>query len=502
MVFIRFGLIMMLVSGVAHITPAVAQEGATMPEVQRLAPIPVQQPMRDLRAQLEQASQAIDQADAISEAEIEEANPETDSVEPSEVPVVAPPPQAELDSMAQSVNNLINNTASPAASSETSTADSATVDQKKEESTLAPSGDKKIEVAADPVAQPSSPSTAETEALMALPITRTDIPRIDTKLPEQDTPLDPALSNEGMDMSIDPSLLEGYDEDLQMAPVDETSLTYDEQLRIRLQELDQRARSQAFDRAKRNALPLETYEIRDLLKRLKDTQEAIQKPVRVPPKPQNVIRTISIDPAAPSEVIRLSVGNVTALNFVDITGAPWPILDVSFGGNFDIKPPEPGGNILRITPLRDFAQGNMIIRVLRMTTPITFLLESGGDIVHHRFDARIPEYGPNARMPVIEEPIKTVAGDTMINGILEGVPPAGAERLLVEGVDGRTSAYRIGQTMYVRTPLSLLSPAWQGSATSADGMNVYVLAEAPVLLLSDQGKLERARLSVLTDIQE
>jgi intracellular multiplication protein IcmK len=49
--------------------------------------------------------------------------------------------------------------------------------------------------------------------------------------------------------------------------------------------------------------------------------------------------------------------------------------------------------------------------------------------------------------------------------------------------------------MYVRSPYSLLSPAWNSSVRSADGMNVYSLEYTPVLLLSDKGKMVRAYLS-------
>lgn len=303
-------------------------------------------------------------------------------------------------------------------------------------------------------------------------------------------------NNQGINMDLDPSLVndDGGSDELDFSVAQE-ELPYEEQLRIRLKELEQRAREQAFEQSKRSVLPLETYQIRDLLRRLKDTQEAIQKPVRKAPTPQNVIKTVSMDPAAKSETINLAVGNVTALNVVDMTGAPWPIVDIAFGGNFDIKAPEPGGNIIRVTPLRDFAQGNLVLRLLNLTTPITFTMEAGGDTVNYRFDARVPQYGPNARMPIIEEGVKIVAGDSVVNSVLEGIAPNGADKLKVEGVDARTSAYRVGGALYVRTPLTLLSPAWRSNATSADGMNVYVLAEAPVLLLSDQGNLVRARLS-------
>lgn len=305
-------------------------------------------------------------------------------------------------------------------------------------------------------------------------------------------------SNQGIDMNLKPELV-GADKEEQTPEQEFAALPYEEQLRIRTKEIDQQARTQAFEGNKNALLPLESYEIRDLLRRLRETQEAIQTPIRKPPKVKNVVRTISTDPSVPPQQVNLAVRNVTAMSFVDVTGAPWPIVDISYGGEFDIKAPEPGGHIIRITPLREFARGNMIIRLLRLDTPLTFELRAGGDDVNYRFDARIPTYGPGATVPLIRaESIDIAAGDILTTSILEGVPPANAEKLQIAGVDGRTSAYRVNGILYLRTPLSLLSPAWRGSATSADGMNVYVLAEAPVLLLSDKGSLVRARLSIAT----
>ncbi len=300
-----------------------------------------------------------------------------------------------------------------------------------------------------------------------------------------------SVANTGIDMRLDPDLVGGYDPNMPNIE----ALPYETQLRIRTEQIREQARQRAFEQAKRSVLPLETYEIRDVLGRLKDTQEAIQTPVRPAPTPGNVIRTISTDPAAKPKTIRLAAGNVTTLNIIDITGEPWPIVDIGFGGNFDVKPPEPGGHVIRITPLRDFARGNLVVRLLKQTTPITFSLQSGGEAVDYRFDARIPEYGPNAKIPLVDEGIQSIAGDRITTAFLEGVPPSGAEKLSVDGVDGHTSAWRFAGALYVRTPLSLLSPAWQGSATSADGMNVYVMGEAPVLLMSNKGNLVRARLS-------
>lgn len=339
-----------------------------------------------------------------------------------------------------------------------------------------------------PQAQIETPVTATNTTGFATEAANAQMPTTGGMLPAG-----AVVTNPGMDMSINPDLVGGYDPNL---PASATNpVPYEVQLEQRTQELQQRARAMAFEQAKKSALPMETYEIRDVLGRLKDTQEAIQTPVRPAPKPSNVIKTISTDPSARPQTIHLAAGNVSTLNIVDVTGEPWPIVDIGFGGAFDVKPPEAGGHVIRITPLRDFARGNLVVRLLKMTTPLTFSLQAGGENVYYRFDARIPDYGPNAKMPLISEGIGAHAGDKVTTSFLEGVPPTGATKLIVEGVDARTTAFRFSGTMYVRTPLSLLSPAWQGSATSADGMNVYLLQEAPVLLLSDKGALVRARIT-------
>lgn len=147
-----------------------------------------------------------------------------------------------------------------------------------------------------------------------------------------------------------------------------------------------------------------------------------------------------------------------------------------------------------------FARGNIVIRMLTLKTPLTLTLETGRDVVQYRVDARISEYGPFATTPIMQGGKSLVAGTPELTSILDGNAPGGATKLDVSGVDGRTTAYSMGGTTYVRTPLTLLSPAWQSSVSSADGMNVYALTNAPVLLLSDGGEFQRAVLKEKEDL--
>lgn len=260
------------------------------------------------------------------------------------------------------------------------------------------------------------------------------------------------------------------------------------------EELEAEIRQDAFHAAVSGLLPLRPAEIRQLLEYYDQTQEAVEVPVYPYPKPEVSVITLSLDPGVVPPVIKVATGHVTTLSLLDVTGAPWPIQDVSWAGNFEVVQPEEGGHVIRITPMSEFTYGNMSLRLITLKTPITFTLQTQRDTVQYRVDARVPQYGPFASSPLIEGGISTVAGDADITAILDGAPPSGAVRLTVSGVDGRTSAWRFNGRTYVRTPLTLLSPGWDASVRSVDGMSVYALANAPVLLLSDQGRVMRAHV--------
>ncbi len=254
-------------------------------------------------------------------------------------------------------------------------------------------------------------------------------------------------------------------------------------------------RKEAFDAASQGLMPMKQQEIRKLLEMYDETQQAVQAPIYPNPKPESTFQTISLDPGTPPVELKTAVGHVTTLSIVDATGQPWPIQDISWAGNFEVLQPEPSSNMLRITPMADFAFGNVSMRLIGLNPPVILTLRTERKSVQVRADVQIPEIGPNGVTPPIQRQITTTAGDNKLATILEGVPPSSANKLRIDGIDGRTTAYDIGGTTYVRTPYTLLSPAWDASVRSADGTNVYAMKFTPVLLLSDKGKMVRAQLT-------
>jgi intracellular multiplication protein IcmK len=261
------------------------------------------------------------------------------------------------------------------------------------------------------------------------------------------------------------------------------------------QQIEEEIRQQAFNAAVTGLLPMRPSEIRNFLERYDETQQAVEVPIYPYPEPEVVTSTVSLDPGARPPEIKVGVGHVATVGIYDVTGAPWPIQDIAWAGNFEIINPEPGGHVLRITPMSEFAYGNISVRLLRLKTPVTFILKAHRDQIYYRFDARIPQYGPYADVPIVEGGFSLQAGDSILSAILDGVPPPTSTKLDVAGTDGRTTAYKIDQNTYVRTPLTMLSPGWTNSVSSADGTHVYEVQNAPVVLLSDRGEVVRAKLS-------
>jgi intracellular multiplication protein IcmK len=251
---------------------------------------------------------------------------------------------------------------------------------------------------------------------------------------------------------------------------------------------------ESYERAAGGLFPLSPEQIRDFMARYEKTREASQPPSSGPPKTQVRITTVSLDPGAEPPMLQLATGYVTTINIMDATGEPWPILDVGVGGNFEVTPTQAGSHVVRVMPLASYAMGNLSILLDKLPTPIVFRLSTGDADVDLRYDARIPKFGPNAKIPLINRP-RLEAGNESIMMLLQNAPPKDAKRLKVSGLDARTMAWSLGDHVFVRTPLQLLSPAWDASVSSDDGMTVYEIGDAPVLLMSDNGAMVRAQIT-------
>lgn len=260
-------------------------------------------------------------------------------------------------------------------------------------------------------------------------------------------------------------------------------------------EQKRKQREGTFDAAIGQVLPLKPEEIRQMLEFFKQSRQAAETPLIVP-DPKVQIQNISLDPGEIPSVIKMAPGHVTTLNILDMSGQPWPVRDLSWAGQFDVTPPDEGGHVIRITPLSAHGVGNISIQLVDLITPITLSLHTNLEETHYRFDARIPKLGPLASVPIIAQGgLSATAGDENLLSFLEGIIPSEAVRLDVDSPDERTRVWELGNEYFLRTPFSLLSPAWNSSVKSADGMNIYTLNKVPVVLLSNNGRVIQTRIA-------
>jgi len=136
----------------------------------------------------------------------------------------------------------------------------------------------------------------------------------------------------------------------------------------------------------------------------------------------------------------------------------------------------------------------LAVRLQGLNTPVMLTLIPGQKAVDYRVDLRIQGIGPNADNAPVEEGLPPSASEVLLH-VLDGVPPPGSKRLIVSGGDAR--AWLFNGQMYVRTNLTILSPGWLGSMTSADGMHAYEMPKSPVLLVSWHGKVMQLKVEGL-----
>ena len=97
-------------------------------------------------------------------------------------------------------------------------------------------------------------------------------------------------------------------------------------------------------------------------------------------------------------------------------------------------------------------------------------------------DLHVRHLGPNAT-PAHHAEWGSVS-DVLLN-LLDGVPPQGAKKL--EASDSDFQTWLLGDKMYVRTKLAILSPGWFNTTTSPDGTNAYEMAKTPTVVVSKYG---------------
>lgn len=242
----------------------------------------------------------------------------------------------------------------------------------------------------------------------------------------------------------------------------------------------------AFNQMTQQNMPMTPQQMVKLRQLIDASQRAASIPATVPPKPVSSTIMMNLAPGATPPAVRLAQGYVTSLVFVDSSGAPWPIASYDIGDpkttalHWDGK-----SNVILIQALTPYGDSDMVIRLVGLPTPLTVALVSGQRVVDYRIDIHVPGIGPNTKELPTGTPLPNTANQLLLS-VLDGIAPPGSKTLKVIG--GDCQAWLLGDTMFVRSRLTVLSPGWIGRMVSPDGMYAYEMQKTSSILVSQYGQ--------------
>lgn len=248
----------------------------------------------------------------------------------------------------------------------------------------------------------------------------------------------------------------------------------------------------AFNVMMQQNMPLTPKQVVQLHQQIDLSQRAAATPPNIPPRPASTTLMINLAPGATPPAIRLATGYVSSLVFIDSAGSPWPIAAFDIGNPRVINPQWDGkSNILFLQAASPYSDGNIVIRLVGLPTPIILELVAGQRVVDFRVDLHVPGIGPNTKEMPVHSSLPHSANQLLL-GVLDGIAPPGSKLLTIHGQD--CQAWLLGEKMYLRTRLTLLSPGWVGKMVSPDGMQAYELPKTSSVLVSRYGEPVELRI--------
>jgi intracellular multiplication protein IcmK len=243
---------------------------------------------------------------------------------------------------------------------------------------------------------------------------------------------------------------------------------------------------EAFANVVNQLLPMTPEQIAKLKESFSDAQRAQAAPAGVPPKPTSSSIVVDLSPQATPPIIRLQAGYITSLVFMDATGQAWPVSAYSIGdpSAYNIQW-DKQGNTLLIQAISLFKRSNLAVILKNLNTPVMLTLMPGQAAVDYRVDLRVPGIGPNAVFA--QSSSLPNAANPLLLDVLNAVPPPNSKVLKVNGSND-VQAWVVGKTMYLRTHLDIISPAWKAIMTSMDGTHAYEIQASSIVLALEHGK--------------
>ena len=254
----------------------------------------------------------------------------------------------------------------------------------------------------------------------------------------------------------------------------------------------------AFGYALQHTLPMPPNMIHEFKRDLGANRRAVEENIGGNPTAKSRAIDLTLKPGERAPSLRLYPGNATTVTFSDVTGAPWPVSSVTIGNPTAYAVTEAGEkgqtNMVVVSPLsRNSSANNMVVTLVGYPVPIIFTLETGASEVDYRLDVSVKVRGPKAMIDIVTGTSLPATNDPSVRAFLDGTPPKEA-RKVVTSSPRDVEAWKMNGMVYIRTPFEILSPAYVGKAHNVSGSNLYTMADASVITVSQDGRM------VLVDI--
>lgn len=257
----------------------------------------------------------------------------------------------------------------------------------------------------------------------------------------------------------------------------------------------QSRRDKAFQEALKQINPFTPGQIREYKGQEAAVKRALAAPVS-PGRPVSRAVRVTLRPGESPPSIRLQPGMVSTLTFSDLTGKPWPVLSVVVGNPSAYVAQSAGEegktNIIVLSAIQEWVPSNMAVTLVGHPVPILMSIEQNQPETDFRVDVRVEARGPNAAQDLVSVSSLAPTNDSTMIQFLDGQPPVGARKLTT--TSGDVEAWTFDNQFYVRTRGDLLSPSYMARSNNVAGVNVYVLNDAPVLLVSQSGRMSSVHI--------
>jgi intracellular multiplication protein IcmK len=230
--------------------------------------------------------------------------------------------------------------------------------------------------------------------------------------------------------------------------------------------------------------------IRELRRDIYDKSRVINEGATSAPLPTKSVIVAEINPGSTSPVVRVFKNRTSTVIITDMTGQPWPIVNMDGLSNEDfivkrLDNPAPDGFVLSITPKGTFSSGNLALVLKGLATPINLEFVPAQKEVDVNAEIRVQARGPNTQFSTMSLPN---AMDSALLSVLQGVTPKGAKDLKTSS--NAVQAWLTSEgSMFVRTRYKVMAPAFDDVTSSPDGTFAYKMVPVPVVLFkTDDGR--------------